>query len=89
MQYVSISSAQIQLFIFQRNNGAYSSLIAPANKPNPFPFVGHRNTDADIIIRSLICITDSLNLLIEQEMQIWAQSGQETVSKKLCLFLLR
>lgn len=72
MQYVSITSARIQLFIFQRNNGARSSLIAPTDKPNPFPFVGHRNTDADIIIRSLICITDRLILLIEQEMQIWA-----------------
>lgn len=88
MQYVSITSARIQLFIFQRNNGAHSSLIASTDKPNPFPFVGHRNTDADIIIRSLICITDSLILLIEQEMQIWAQSGQEAVSKKWCLFLL-
>ena len=70
MQYVSITFARIQLFIFQRNNGARWSLIAPADKPNPFPFVGHRNTDTDIIIRSLICITDSLILLIEQEMQI-------------------
>lgn len=80
MQYVSTTSAQIQLFIFQRNNGSHSSLIAPTDKTNPFPFVGHRTTDANINIPSLICITDSLILLIEQEMQIWAQSGQEAVS---------
>lgn len=89
MQYVFITSAWIQLFIFQRNNGACWSLIASADKPNPFPFVGHRNTEADIIIiiiRSLICITDSLILLIEQGMQIWSQSGQETVSNKRCRF---
>lgn len=79
MQYVFITSAWIQLFIFQRNNGACWSLIATADKANPFPFVGHRNTQADIIIRSLICITDSLILLIEQGMQIWSQSGQEIV----------
>lgn len=52
MQYVPITSAWIQFFIFQRNNGACSSLIVSTDKPNPFPFVGHRNTRADIIVLS-------------------------------------